>query len=233
MSDGLTVEIGGKKLAVWPDGQKVTEWGDPYLLQTTFTDTEQYHPGLIELINRLEPELREKTWFGPQACGTKIYNTAEWNSPAADFLTLRAQALFRQVRKTPEAHVDFSWASAYRNRDFCPPHSHLRAFASIVYMLDPGDADPADESSGQFWISDPRIQGSCGTQPGCMTNPVSPAMVPGTMLIFPGEVVHNVWPYNGKRLRITMSWNINPQLTSGGEDFYARKVDRMGGNGQR
>lgn len=233
MSDSQIVEIGGESLSVWPAGQTVSEWGDPYLLQTRFADVDHYHAALIAKINEMEPALRKETWFGPQACGTKIYDVQSWNSPEAEFLTLRAKELFKRVRNTPDAFVDFSWASAYRNRDFCPPHSHMRAFASVVYMLDEGDADQDDQASGQFWVSDPRIKISCGAQAGCMTQPVSPAMVSGTMLIFPGEVVHNVWPYNGERLRITMSWNINPQATPGGDEFYGRKIDRMREDGKR
>ena len=35
--------------------------------------------------------------------------------------------------------ADDTWASVYRAGDYCMPHSHLRANASIVYMLDVGD----------------------------------------------------------------------------------------------
>ena len=36
-----------------------------------------------------------------------------------------------------------------------------------------------------------------------------PAMVPGTMLLFPAEWLHHVKPYYGQRPRVTIAWNIS------------------------
>ena len=36
-----------------------------------------------------------------------------------------------------------------------------------------------------------------------------PDLYPGSLLIFPAELIHAVNPYGGERPRITLSWNIN------------------------
>jgi hypothetical protein len=48
-----------------------------------------------------------------------------------------------------------------------------------------------------------------------MTTPFFPGMAAGTMLIFPSQLVHTVNLYEGKRPRITLSWNINKNVLPG------------------
>ena len=226
MSDE-TVKLGNGELRVWPDGQEVSNWGDPKLLQTTFRDTDSYHRRLIDLLLVREQAQRGATDNPPYACGIKIHQLDQLQSPEADLLTERARKLFRTVLDQDDAIVDASWASVYRQGEYCAAHSHLRTTASAVYMLDSGDADPEDQDSGRFWIVDPRIPGCCGVQKGCMTTPISPQPVPGTMLIFPGEVIHTVWPYHGKRPRITMSWNINGKAVPDADTYHEKRIRRQ------
>ena len=40
-------------------------------------------------------------------------------------------------------------------------------------------------------------------------------MKPGTMIIFPGRMVHGVNPYGGTAPRITLAWNINREAQPG------------------
>lgn len=194
-------------LEVWPEDLTPASWGgSDKLWQIGFPDAEKFHAGLIEYLAARATEEREESWGGRSACGTKIYFMEDWQRPEADFLTERAKNLFCRVLDCSEAHVDLSWASVYQRGDFCPPHSHLRAMASLVYMLAPGDSD--DPESGRFWIVDPRLGECCGQQAGCMTTPLSPELRPGALLMFPGEMLHEVWPYRGEQPRITLSWNI-------------------------
>jgi hypothetical protein len=74
-------------------------------------------------------------------------------------------------------------------------------------MLDPGDPDPEDPLSGQFAVLDPRYRDCCRDQPSYLTNPIMPKLVAGSMLLFPGWLVHGVNPYTGTRPRITLTWN--------------------------
>jgi hypothetical protein len=147
--------------------------------------------------------------------GTKIYHIHQLQSPEFDFISARATALFKHVVGAETAVIDMSWANIYGTGDYNLPHSHLRALASVVYCLDPGDPAPGDTWSGEFCFVDPRLAACCQGEPGHMTNPLMPGLNAGTMLIFPGEAVHCVNPYMGKRPRMTLSWNINTMALPG------------------
>ena len=74
-------------------------------------------------------------------------------------------------------------------------------------LSSPGSAE--DPNSGLFTFVDPRYGPCCRVEKGHMTNPVRMRLTPGTMLIFPGSMVHCVNPYGGTAPRITLAWNIN------------------------
>jgi predicted 2-oxoglutarate/Fe(II)-dependent dioxygenase YbiX len=48
-----------------------------------------------------------------------------------------------------------------------------------------------------------------------MTTPLVPDMQPGTLLMFPSEVLHCVTPYTGKSPRITLAWNTDSRTNPG------------------
>ena len=100
-------------------------------------------------------------------------------------------------------------ANVYRQWESIGPHSHRRTTASLAYTLDAGDPDPDCELSGKFSFVDPRLEICCQLEKGHMTNPYHPEMPAGTLMIFPGQVLHCVSAYAGTRPRITLAWNIN------------------------
>lgn len=216
---------GMKTLAAWPSAQIITPLDEPLIGLTQFADHAQYHAALKEKIlelNRTDSPLKDALVRG--ACGTKIRDVDQWSCPEATFLHQRAIALFQHMLNTDDAVVDTSWASIYRKGDHCLPHSHVRAQASLVYMLDEGDVSENDPLSGKFLICDPRLDACCNRQKGCLTNLMIPTMTPGSMIIFPGSVVHCVSPYSGARPRITLSWNINTRKLSGAAQDYWKNV---------
>lgn len=202
-------------IEVWPGHQRISTVGDPAIGLTQFTDTGAYHATLQETILRLERTSSHKELLPRGSCGVKVHHLEKWTCPAAQLLTSRAIALFKHMLKVDSAHIDTSWANVYRNQDYCMPHSHIRAQASVVYLLDPGDEDVKDKLMGKFCFADPRITYCCQHHPGHMTRLLIPDMKPGSMIIFPGQIVHSVNPYFGARPRITLSWNINTQPIAG------------------
>jgi len=213
-----SVYFGAKRLKIWPEGQRIDTLDEPSARLTDFSDSTVYHPRLIEKIRSLErgSEFRDYVFKG--GCGVKVRHLDRWNSIEADFVSARARALFCKVLGTPSAVIDSSWASVYSAGDFCMPHSHPRATASILYMLDPGERDPDNELAGRFYFADPRIAACCQLQAGCMTNLLTPDLRAGSMLIFPGQLVHGVNPYSGGSPRITLSWNLNAQALPGASE---------------
>jgi hypothetical protein len=210
-----SVTVAGARLPVWPDRQKVDPMSARLMAVTVFADCGAYHPALIEatLAAEKDPRLRDPIFRG--GCGVKVRRIPDWNAPAATLIHARALMLAHHTLSRRPVFADDSWASVYRAGDYCMPHSHLRANASIVYMLDVGDGDPEDKMAGKLCFADPRIDACCPHEPGRVTQHVIPTMTPGAMLIFASDYLHSVNPYDGKRPRITLSWNITLERLPG------------------
>ena len=219
------VTAAGAALSVWPEGQKVEPMSARLMAVAVFSDWVAYHPALIEATFAAErnPRLRDPMFRG--ACGVKVRRIPEWNAPAATLIHARALMLAHHTLSRRPVFADDSWASIYRNGDYCMAHSHLRSNASIVYMLDPGDGDPEDRMAGRLCFADPRIEACCPHEPGRVTQHVIPTMTPGTMLIFASDYLHSVNPATGRRPRITLSWNITLERLPGrpGEGWEERR----------
>jgi hypothetical protein len=200
---------------VWPPGQVIGSPDEPVVKITDFGDWRNYHAELAEQILTLSRSNRARNDGERQ--GLKIHHIPEWDSDVATLVEERARALACRAQNLREASIDLGWATVYRTGEFAHPHAHIRAFASLVYCVDPGD--PLDEqgepAGGKFSIIDPRIKACCPLEPGHPTKPLSINMVPGRMVMFPGAVLHFVTPYRGNKPRITMAWNINPKALPG------------------
>jgi len=207
--------VGGAELSPWPDAQSVAPLSAPLMAITTFTDHADYHPPLLAaaLAAENDPRFRGEMFRG--ACGTKVRNIPAWDGAAAALIHSRALMLAHHTLSRRPVYADDSWGSIYRTGDYCMPHSHLRANASIVYMLDPGDDDPGEPMAGKLCFADARIPACCPHEPGRVTQHLIPTMAPGTMIIFASDYLHSVNPYRGQRPRITLSWNITIERLPG------------------
>lgn len=210
-----SVFLGSQSVPVWPEGQVVKSLDHPAVLTTRFTDTDLYHPRLTARILELAGRERTGKQYFRGAGGTKVHHVQQWNCSEAELIHARAMALFRLALSCEQAVADLSWANVYQRGEYCMPHSHLRATASIVYFLQSGDDDPADPLGGRFYFADPRLPACCKEEAEKMTTPTLPNTPPGTMIIFPGQVIHCVNPYYGESPRITMSWNVNQMALPG------------------
>jgi len=210
-----TFYLGLRPVEVWPAGQRLHSV-DPSIKITRFADIGAYHAPIIARILEEEARLRREQPAQSRCLGgQKVRRPDLWELPELELLNARAKALFRRAVGSETAAVDACWANVYRQWDSIGPHSHRRAAASLLYCLDQGEADPHDPLSGRFSICDPRLALCCKMEPGHMTNPFYPDLEPGTMLIFPGSVLHAVSAYSGTRPRITVTWNINPEPVPG------------------
>ncbi len=222
-----TIDIAGTAFPVWPEGQQISAFDEERtVLRTRFEDAASYHPALTAKVLALAEKAEAAGQRSRSLGGTKIYAMHEWDSPEADLVEARAAAFFRRAMGAPEAYIDIGWTNLYRRGEYVLPHSHIRALAGVVYMLESGDRDPADEDAGLFTIVDPRYGPCCEVERGRMTNPVRLDLQPGTMIIFPGQLVHCVNPYGGERPRITLSWNINREPLPGSMLDSARSQQR-------
>jgi len=209
------VAVGDHQIAVWPEDQKFGLLNAPNMGLTDFADCVQYHPQLISTILELEHDPRYSDSIFKGGCGQKVREPGQWGRPDALLVELRALAFAAKALGTSSLFVDEAWANIYRTGDYCAPHSHLRAVASLIYLVDPGDPVPDDPLGGRLCFGDPRIPFCCDFEPGRMTRMLMPELRPGSLLIFPAEYIHGVNPYGGTRPRITMSWNITLQALPG------------------
>jgi hypothetical protein len=139
-------EIGSALPQVWPAGQTTEKIGHDSILLTRFDDIGAYHPGLMARLFQAEADpTRAKRYAG--CGGVKIHSLTQLQCPEAELIDARARFLFRLVSGAPDAVVDISWANIYRQNDYCMPHSHIRSMASVVYMVDEGEADKQDPRS--------------------------------------------------------------------------------------
>jgi hypothetical protein len=208
------VHLGDRAVPVWPDGQSFVTL-DGIFHSTRFTDTDLYHPRLKQFILERERQASGIQRYGRSAGGTKLHYLERWGCAEATLVHERTLEFFRRALKCSTAVADMGRANVYRDGDYSLPHSHYRATASLVYFLDPGDADAKDLDAGRFSIVDPRLARCCHVQEGCLTNPLYSDMAPGTLIMFPGSVVHAVNPYRGERPRITLAWNVNEKAIEG------------------
>lgn len=209
------VFLGNQSISVWPKEQSLKTLDHPLIVTTRFADIDQYHPRLTTHILQLEQRPRVRRQYFRGAGGSKIHHIDRWGLSEADLLHARALELFRRTLQHEKAVADLSWANVSRSGDYCMPHSHMRSTASVVYFLDAGDPDADDPLSGRFYFADPRLPSCCKQEPGKVTSPYFPDTTPGTMVIFPSQVIHCVNPYRGTRPRITLSWNINEAAIPG------------------
>lgn len=210
-----SVRVAAAEIALWPSGQSVAPLSAPLMAIANFADHASYHPALVAaaLAAENDPRFRGDMFRG--ACGTKVRNIPGWDAAAASLIHGRALMLAHRTLSRRPVYADDSWASVYRDGDYCMPHSHLRSNASIVYMLDPGDDDAQDPLAGKLCFADSRISACCPHEPGRVTQHLMPAMTPGAMIIFASDYLHSVNPYRGQRPRITLSWNITVERLPG------------------
>jgi len=202
-----SIQVQGTDFPVWPPEQALEMLAPPNMGLVDFADHEQYHPGLIAAILEMERDPRYKDWIFEGGCGTKVRDPHEWGRPAADLIHARAKKFAALALNTDDVIVDDCWANVYRPGNYCMPHSHLRAAASLIYFLDLGDPDE-DPGNGKLYFCDPRIPCCCANEPDRVTQLYMPKVYAGSLVIFPAEYVHGVNPYRGTRPRLTLSWNI-------------------------
>ena len=191
--------------------------------------------GVADLNQRLSERILERE---EQGGGVVRSNVGGWHSPT-DFLRWNGPEsgeLFRHVaaavkdyaaieRKVDAAALDLTvtaeaWANVARAGNYAKPHVHPNSNISGVYYVDAGDAAPDASNSGVLELMDPRNRPGMYETPG--TLPFDAFRVtprPGLLLLFPAWQYHYVHPYQGKRPRISVAFNVTVQkleVLSGG-----------------
>ena len=215
MTATQALQVGGRELEIWPKSARLEAWLEPVVKVATFDDSAAFHPGLIVKVLELERDARFTKSYAGAIGSSKVFDLDRWGCAEAELIHARAIALFKRALGVETAAVDSSWASVYRHGDYCMPHSHRRALASIVYFVDSGGAPESGFGAGSFCFADPRLKVCCQDEPGRVTTPCGPRLREGTMIVFPGQLVHFVDRFLGPGTRITLSWNVNETPIAG------------------
>lgn len=221
MSDASENEvawIGPQRIPLWPNNLILHKF-DQKVFFTINSDLVELQQPLIDAIlkaesEKLEPEDRQSPGQG----GNKVRDLGSLGVPFFELLNERAKRLFMRVTGNKTAVVDDCWANVYRDGYYAMPHSHQRSIASIVFALDNGEEDDAknDVLNGVLMFADPRMVRCCPGRAGFVSAPAIITREPcGRMIIFPSHFTHQVTPYHGRRPRISIAWNLNPQKVAG------------------
>jgi uncharacterized protein (TIGR02466 family) len=109
-------------------------------------------------------------------------------------------------RQVPEFRYGVtSWAMIMRDGNYVMPHDHGDAHFSAAYYVDAGDASPPP--SGALAFLDPRRGGRQIAELELFSRSFEIAPVTGSLVVFPGWLVHYVHAYRGARPRICVSAN--------------------------
>lgn len=128
--------------------------------------------------------------------------------------------MYKKWGKQETAVIDWAWGNIYWQGGNCMAHSHLSADASIVFMLESGNADlDRVVYSGRFYFVDSRLPYCTSHEQGRLGRVLIADMPPGSMIIFLGSLVHSVNPYNGTVPRVTLPWSINTSQLPGSPGF--------------
>ncbi len=157
-----------------------------------------------------------------------IDNLTAWEDSHADQLTawvlkvartsverLRNESLYQAVGAPSAADVRIqplrSWVSIYRSGDYHPAHFHPNtAIAAIYYLAAPDSCD--------LDLVDPRTNVDYFDPGITFANEghiVRLRCRPGDLLLLPGWLRHSVPEYDGDDLRISVSWNLTYEFSSG------------------
>lgn len=111
-----------------------------------------------------------------------------------------------------------AWANVNRRGDANEFHTHPGAFWSGVYYVDDGGIAADPSLGGEFEVQDPRgvlpamyAPALTVNVPGGQTIGASELLRPkaGMMTLFPSWVSHQVRPYRGDRVRISVAFNLS------------------------
>jgi len=108
-----------------------------------------------------------------------------------------------------------SWFHLTQRGGYTSFHNHPMASWSGVYCVDPGTPDPGASQSGLLRFMDPRSHSSMFLDPGnsYLVSPYGFGVLEhhfeaGELVLFPSYLYHEVSPFQGQDIRITVAFNV-------------------------
>jgi len=190
-----TFKLNSGEVITWPERTVIELFHQqPTLGLVHFHDTELYHPALRDQVLARVADSNQKLRGGP----CQISELQAWNTLEAELISTRALKLCSDLMHSERCRIVSAYALAFGETDYLPPQQPEQATASVVYVLEPGDAKPAS-SNGRLSF----------TRPG--TNQIVQAperMTAGTFIAHPADMQLAALPYTGQQPRLLLIWHI-------------------------
>ena len=148
-------------------------------------------------------------------------------APPEDLGPAAQRAVYRTVRELNGYDMDTlkrlhtateAWFHVTRKGGYFGPHNHPMHSWSGVYCVSHGGDDPASDS-GKFTLINPHAMNTMYIDYGIahMRNPYHMGnrmlrLQAGDLILFPSWMLHEVLPYEGDDLRITVAFNVRFML---------------------
>jgi uncharacterized protein (TIGR02466 family) len=187
-------------------------------------------PDAARLNTALARTILEREKMGPGTVASNLggwqssWDFPEWGGEAGRRILEIGQALAnrltanRQGRQVTVRWRTNAWANVNRRGDANEFHTHPGAYWSGVYYVDDGGIAEDPNLGGEFEVQDPRgvrpamyAPALTFNLPGGQTVGASELLRPraGMMTLFPSWVSHQVRPYRGERVRISIAFNLS------------------------
>jgi uncharacterized protein (TIGR02466 family) len=145
----------------------------------------------------------------------------DWPEPAIGQLKMEMDRGLQQIGAMPtvlERRIEpskrvsyqaYGWANVNGGGDYNMLHVHPGCDWSVVYCVATGNPSDDNPMSGRIELRDPRPAAVFANMPGSKAGePMLIKPKPGLMLIFPAWIEHQVHPFTGEGLRISIAINV-------------------------
>ncbi|MCP5425977.1 MAG: hypothetical protein H6970_13060 [Gammaproteobacteria bacterium] len=191
-------QVGDSELITWPERTAIEIFHQqPVMGLVRFHDTAAYHSTLSDYITRQAADPRAAR---PLPGGAyRLDGLLEWPLAEAELINTRALKLCMDLMHSERCRIDDAYALLLGERAYLPLQEPGMAVASVVYLLEPGEADPAT-GNGRLSFTHRQLG----------LSPVqAPAhLAPGTLIAHPAAMRLAALPYSGQIPRILLIWHI-------------------------
>lgn len=191
--------IEDREILTWPDHIAIEIFNpQPVMGLVRFDDTAVYHPRLIDHVLDLETDAEMTQSL--EGGANRIENLQDWEIVEADLVNARALKLCNSLMNSDRGRITSAYGLVLREGAYLPPRSPDNAVASVTYLLDTDEPDPANGSNGRLSFTHRELQGWTAGEPE--------KIVPGVMMAYPATMLTAVLPYTGQRPRVLLNWHI-------------------------
>lgn len=191
-------KLGDQEILTWPDHIAIELFNrQPVMGLVRFRDSDAYHPRLLDYLSELQTdgEFSQTVEGG----ASKVNDLQDWDIPEADLITMRATKLCGDMMHCDKIRMTSAYGLILRQGNYLPPQVPDNAVASVCYVVDPGEVDPANGSSGKLSFTHRHLPGYTGQPPDPVTA--------GMMIAFPADMSSAALPYTGGRQRVLLYWH--------------------------